>query len=582
MDMQSNASFLKATQVPAPVPVLNGAQVLIRTLESAGVRQVFGYPGGAIMPVYDALVDSRLQHILCRHEQGCALAADGYARVSGEVGVCMATSGPGATNLLTGIANAYMDSVPLLAITGQVSTAVMGTDAFQEVDIFGMSMPVVKHSFIVRDVNDLQDTVLQALEIAASGRPGPVLLDLPKDVATAECQFRSAVVSMHSAPSEQYGLSDLQRAATALSQAKRPLAYIGGGTVISRSHDAVRAFVNHHQLPVVSTLRALGMIPTDYPGFLGMIGMHGSKPANHAAQECDLLLCIGARFDDRVTGKLDSFAPKARVIHIDIDPAEISKLREADVSLPGEIAPALRFLTEQSPLEIDHWRNHCEALLEASQFDYGYPGEDIFAPGLLRQISQRFAERSGGKAIISCDVGQHQMWVAQHCLLTAPEHHLSSAGLGTMGYGLPAGIGAQFASPDAPVLVVSGDGSIMMNIQELCTLKRYGLPVKIVLLDNSCLGLVRQWQQLFFEERFSEVDLSDNPDFAQVARSFGIEAKSIERAAEIEEGIAFLESTKGPCLLHVKIDPRANVWPLVPPGQSNEAMIEGCELEEQS
>jgi acetolactate synthase-1/2/3 large subunit len=311
-----------------------------------------------------------------------------------------------------------------------------------------------------------------------------------------------------------------------------------------------------------------------------MVGMHGSKAANHAVQDSDLLICIGARFDDRVTGKLDSFAPGAHVIHIDIDPAEISKLRDANVSLPGEIAPVLRYLGNLAALDFTEWRAHCRELADSSRFDYDYPGDDIFAPSLLRTMSLQFARHFGKSPVISCDVGQHQMWVAQHCNFDTPEKHLTSAGLGTMGYGLPAAIGAQLAHPDDPVVVVSGDGSIMMNIQELCTLKRYALPVKIILLDNSCLGLVRQWQELFFDQRFSEVDLSDNPDFAAVARSFGLPAMTIAKAVEVPAGLEFLQSTPGPCLLHVKIDPRANVWPLVPPGHSNESMLHRPALEE--
>jgi acetolactate synthase-1/2/3 large subunit len=537
---------------------VTGAQALVRTLEDVGVRHIFGYPGGAIMPVYDALIESSLIHLLCRHEQGCALAADGYARVSGEVGVCLATSGPGATNLVTGIANAYMDSVPLLAITGQVPTTVMGTDAFQEVDIFGITMPVVKHSFIIRNADDIQATVLDALEIAASGRPGPVLIDLPKDVANASCNYRHSVMTTHRPSPQQYGLADLHRAEELLRRSRRPVAYIGGGTVISRSHGAVRRFVEHHGIPSVATLKAIGALPTDSELYLGMIGMHGTRAA----------------FDDRVTGKLDEFAPNARVLHIDIDPAEISKLRNADVSLPGEIAPVMRHLTDLPAIGFPQWLSHCQSMVKDCQFDYGYPGDDIFAPLFLRRMGDEVTRHAGRAPVISCDVGQHQMWVAQHCPFDSPEHHLSSSGLGTMGFGLPAAIGAQIACPDQPVVVVSGDGSIMMNLQELATLKRYDLPVRIIVLDNACLGMVRQWQELFFDERFSEVDLSDNPDFAAVARSFGLTAMTIRKADEIDAGIEFLKTTTGPCLLHVRIDPRANVWPLVPPGKGNHEMME--------
>lgn len=547
-----------------------GAQVLVRTLEDAGVEYVFGFPGGTIMPVYDALYDSHLRHILCRHEQGVALAADGYARSSGKLGVCMATSGPGATNLVTGIANAFMDSVPMLAITGQVPTAFMGTDAFQEVDIFGVTLPIVKHSFIVRDPDRLQETVLEAMHIACSGRPGPVLLDLPKDVAVAAAKYNPDAAAPEEPDYNLYEKDDLDRARALLRKARKPIAYIGGGTVISGASNEVRAFVEHHRLPAVATLKALGALPTSADLFLGMLGMHGSRVANLAVQGCDLLICIGARFDDRVTGKLDEFAPHAKVIHIDIDPAEISKLRPANVSLPGEIKPLITALTNMPAVEIDEWRTACMENKEKYRVRYDYPGDDIYAPLLLRKLCGSF----GTDPYICCDVGQHQMWVAQHCQFNAAEKHLSSAGLGTMGYGLPAAIGVCLAHPDSPVVVVSGDGSIMMNIQELATLTRYELPVKIVLLNNASLGLVRQWQELFFDGRYSEVDLSSNPDFAAVATGFGIPAMTIEKATQIDSGLDFLQQTPGPCLLHVKIDPGHNVWPLVPPGHSNETMLE--------
>jgi acetolactate synthase-1/2/3 large subunit len=549
-----------------------GAQVLVRTLEDAGVEIVFGFPGGTIMPVYDALYDSHLRHILCRHEQGVALAADGYARSSGKLGVCIATSGPGATNLVTGIANAFMDSVPMLAITGQVPTMFMGTDAFQEVDIFGVTLPIVKHSYIVRDPDKLQETLLEAMAIASSGRPGPVLLDLPKDVAIAAANYNPEATAPEEPVYNRYEQKDLRTAIDMLQKARKPVAYIGGGTAISGSSAQVRAFVEHHQMPAVATLKALGVLPSSSDLLLGMMGMHGSKAANRAVQNCDLLICVGARFDDRVTGKLDEFAPHAKVIHIDIDPAEISKLRPADVSLPGEIKPLIGALTRLPAAQIAVWRAACKDNKEKYQDRYDYPGEDIYAPLLLKKLSGNFET----DPYICCDVGQHQMWVAQHCQFNTPEKHLTSAGLGTMGYGLPAAIGAQLAHATSSVVVVSGDGSIMMNIQELATLKRYGLPVKIVLLDNSSLGLVRQWQELFFDGRYSEVDLSDNPDFAVVARGFGIEAMTIDKATEIENALEFLKQAKGPCLLHVKIDPTHNVWPLVPPGHSNEIMLESA------
>ncbi len=548
--------------------VRSGAQWLVTALEAEGIDTIFGYPGGAIMPVYDALVDSTLRHILVRHEQGAALAADGYARASGRIGVCLATSGPGATNLLTGIANAYLDSVPLLAITGQVASGLMGTDAFQEVDIFGMSLPVVKHSFIVRRAEDVAATVNQACAIARSGRPGPVLIDLPKDV-----QLARGVRAPGIAPSAPPGAAApdtaaITQAAALLARSERPLLYAGGGVGMARAEAALRNFVAATGMPSVCTLKGLGSVDPDAPGFLGMLGMHGSPAANHAVQSCDLLLVVGARFDDRATGRLDTFAPGARVIHIDADAAEIGKLRSAQIALAGGIAPTLAALAQA--LSITPWRAHCAALRTLYANRYDAPGSDIYAPALLRDLSLA----AGDTAIVSCDVGQHQMWVAQHWCIHAPHTHLTSGGLGTMGYGLPAALGAQLARPEAHVICVTGDGSIMMNIQELATARRYRIPVKIVLLDNGCLGMVRQWQELFFEQRYSEVDLSDNPDFVALAQAFGIEAFGIDTRAQVPGAIRRLLDACGPILCHVRIDPRANVWPLVPPGKSNGEMMD--------
>ncbi|HMB56570.1 MAG TPA: acetolactate synthase 2 catalytic subunit [Arenimonas sp.] len=547
--------------------VRTGAQWLLQALEAEGCDLMFGYPGGAIMPVYDALVDSPIRHILVRHEQGAALAADGYARASGKVGVCLATSGPGATNLLTGIANAYLDSIPMVAITGQVQTLVMGTDAFQEVDVFGMSLPVVKHSYVVRRAEDVYATVREAFAIARSGRPGPVLIDLPKDVAVASAPARAPHYRTCAPNADEP--EALMRARALLAQAQRPLLYVGGGVGMADAEWALRSLMRSTGLPAVYTLKGLGAVDPDAPFNLGMLGMHGNPAANHAVQECDLLIVAGARFDDRATGKLATFAPNAKVLHLDIDAAEIGKLRRADVGLGGKLAEQLPALAQ--PLHITAWQQHCRAMKTQHAERYDAPGDGVFAPALLRQLS----EAGGGRLIVASDVGQHQMWVAQHWRVNRSAAHLSSGGLGTMGFGLPAAIGAQLAKPDARVICVSGDGSIMMNIQELATLKRYGIPVKIVLLDNSSLGMVRQWQELFFAERYSEVDLSDNPDFAELARAFGIPAFTVERRDQVADAIARLLGDEGPLLCHVKIDPRANVWPLVPPGKSNAEMM-GC------
>lgn len=545
----------------------SGSQVLIEALERNGVKQIFGYPGGTIMPVYDALVGSSLKHYLCRHEQGAALAADAYGRVTRKAGVCMATSGPGATNLVTGIANAFMDSVPMVVITGQVPSALQGTDAFQEVDIFGITLPIVKHSYIVRSVTEIPHIVNEAFQLAQNGRPGPVLIDLPKDIS-------AGMGDVVYTPPQAWPATDLpdedamQAAAEMLSRARRPLVIAGGGIAISDSVDEFRQFIDRTGLPVTTTLKGLGVMPSDDPHYVGMLGMHGNGAANHAVQNCDLLMVVGARFDDRATGHLAQFAQSARIIHVDIDAAEISKLRKADVAIVSELAPALEGIRPEQTAN-PGWQAQCAGWTKEFAWRYDAPGKGIYAPKLLRDLSRTQPEG----LTITCDVGQHQMWVAQHCSFNNPLEHISSGGLGTMGYGLPAAIGAKVANPDATVVCVSGDGSIMMNIQELATLKRYGIDVKILLLDNSALGLVRQWQEIFFEGNYSEVHLTDNPDFAAVARAFGIQARSIKEPEEVSDALEWLLNTESAAMLHVAIDSMENVWPLVPPGKPNHKMM---------
>jgi acetolactate synthase I/II/III large subunit len=548
---------------------MKGAEFLVKALEREGVEYIFGYPGGAILPVYDALVGSPLRHILVRHEQAAALAADGYARASGRVGVCMATSGPGATNLVTGIATSYMDSVPVVAITGQVPTPLIGTDAFQEVDIFGITMPIVKHSFLVRRPADLPEAVHEAFHIARSGRPGPVLLDLPKDVANAEANYGFAERDGHGhapVPAKE----SIERARHLLRESRKPLIYVGGGIRWARAVEPFRRFVDATQIPVVASLMGIGAVPTHHPLFLGMLGMHGLKAANLAVQSSDLLIAVGVRFDDRATGKLAEFAPHAQVIHFDVDPGEVNKLRAADVALLGDLGASLDGLA--APTSIEPWRAECLTNKTQHAWDYSPPITGVYAPRLLKDLAQA----AGPGTIVACDVGQHQMWVAQHWKFERPERHLTSGGLGTMGFGLPAAIGAQLAHPGALVVNVSGDGSMMMNLQELATLRRYNLPVKILLLDNRALGMVRQWQELMFDRRYSEVDLSDNPDFALLAESFGIPASRVDSGRDTDEAIRWLLAQSGPALLHVSIDQEANVWPLVPPGKSNSTMMEGA------
>ncbi len=550
---------------------MNGAQVLIQELEAQGVETIFGYPGGAIMPVYDALTESSLRHVLVRHEQAAALAAGGYARATGRTGVCMATSGPGATNLITGIADAFLDSVPLVAITGQVPTPVLGTDAFQEVDIFSITMPVVKHSYLVRHSKDLRQVIREAFHIANSGRPGPVLIDLPKDVASALSPEPESTVETCAQAPEAPGprTEDLHHAAMMIARSRRPVLYAGGGLLSSQAVDAFRAYVAASQIPTVTSLNGIGTLPSEHPLLLGMLGMHGNQAANRAVQDADLLICMGARFDDRATGKLASFAPMAAVIHMDIDPAELGKLRRPTLALAGDLKKTLASLPMRPPACAD-WRRTCLRNTAKHSARYDAPGPGVYAPALIRELSSK----DPGRWTITCDVGQHQMWVAQHAHFARPEQHISSGGLGTMGFGVPAAIGVKLARPDADVLAISGDGSFMMNLQELATIRRYQLDIKIMLLDNSGLGLVRQWQECFFDSRFSEVDLSDNPDFALVARSFGIPARRLDRAADCKEALSWLDAQAGPALLHVCIDAAANVWPLVPPNQSNSTMIE--------
>jgi len=462
----------------------------------------------------------------------------------------------------------------MVVITGQVPSALQGTDAFQEVDIFGITLPIVKHSYIVRNVRDIPQIVNEAFQLAEGGRPGPVLIDLPKDISAG----MGEVVYTAPLPLPEMPQPDshaIQAANEVLSQATRPLIIAGGGIAISDSVEIFRKFIARTKIPVTSTLKGLGVMPTDDPNFIGMLGMHGNGAANHAVQNCDVLMVVGARFDDRATGHLASFAQSARIIHLDIDAAEISKLRKADVAIVSELAPALEGIQLRDEVSTT-WCGQCAGWKKEFAWRYDAPGEGIYAPRLLRDLTRAKTEGM----TITCDVGQHQMWVAQHCSFDNPLDHLSSGGLGTMGYGLPAAIGAKVAKPQNTVVCVSGDGSIMMNIQELATLNRYKIDVKILLLDNSALGLVRQWQEIFFDGNYSEVHLDDNPDFAGVARAFGIQARSIRQPEAVHDAIHWLLNTEGAAMLHVAIDSMENVWPLVPPGKANHMMMKSVPLKE--
>lgn len=553
---------------------MNGAEHILAALARHGVDTVFGYPGGCIMPLYDALVASPVQHVLCRHEQACALAADGYARASGRLGVCIATSGPGATNLVTGVANAHRDSVPMLVITGQVPSALIGTDAFQETDVLGMSLGMVKHSYLIGPDDDLPAVVEEAIQLARGGRPGPVWVDIPKDLLLAEFKLPGPCPAQEAAPAP--AATDLDAGAAMIRQARRPLLYLGGGISLAGALVPLRRFARSTGIPSVATLKGLGSLPGNDPLHLGMLGMHGSRAANQAVQACDLLFVIGARLDDRATGQLAGFAPEARVIHLDLDGAEINKLRRADLALradPGPVLARLANLLDETPLAIDGWREQCRQWRTTGGFrvaENEEPEAPIAGPGFVRQLSRLMPS----DAIIACDVGQHQMWVAQYYRFNDPRHHLTSGGLGTMGFGLPAAIGAQFACPGRTVINVTGDGSFMMNAQELATIRRYRLPVKLVLLDNQCLGMVRQQQELFYDNRESQIDLDDNPDFVALARAFDIPALHIHRQDQVRRGIETILAYQGPMLLHVAIDRADNVWPIVKPGEANSQMLD--------
>ncbi|MFZ7222810.1 acetolactate synthase 2 catalytic subunit [Avibacterium avium] len=547
---------------------MNGARLVTECLKAHNVDIVFGYPGGAIMPVYDAIYDSGLEHLLCRNEQGAAMAAIGYARASGKTGVCIATSGPGATNLITGLGDALMDSIPVVAITGQVASPLIGTDAFQEADVLGLSLACTKHSFIVQSIDELPEIIAKAFQIAQSGRPGPVLIDIPKDVQFAETDLQPFTLPVEKPTA--LDPAELEKAVELLKNAKRPVVYVGGGVGMANAVPALREFLATTEIPSISTLKGLGAILPEAPYYMGMVGMHGTKAANLATQESDLLLVFGARFDDRVTGKLDTFAPHAKVIHCDIDVAELGKLRRPDVALRGDLSEVFRALAMK--LDLADWHKEINKLKQ--DFDFRYAenqGKQPINPWwLLNTVSNQKAKN----AIVVTDVGQHQMWSAQHMKHYAPENFITSAGFGSMGFGLPAAIGAQKARPNDDVILITGDGSLMMNVQELGTIKRGKTPVKIILLDNQRLGMVRQWQTLFFQARHSNTILDDNPDFVTLASAFDIKGERIESGEEVQAALDRLFQAEGAYLLHICIPAEENVWPLVPPNACNVDMLE--------
>jgi acetolactate synthase-1/2/3 large subunit len=550
---------------------LSGAQITIRLLERQGTRIVTGYPGGAILPIYDALGQSTvIRHVLARHEQGAGFIAQGMARATGEVGVCMASSGPGATNLLTAIADAKLDSIPLVAITGQVPRAMIGTDAFQEVDTYGLSIPITKHNFLVNSAEELLEVIPRAFEIAASGRPGPVLIDIPKDVQTQAIDIATWPEPGRRVPPPAADPALIAEAAALINAAERPLLYLGGGVVHSGASAAAVALAEKAGLPTVMTLMALGTMPVDHPLSLGMLGMHAARYTNLLLDECDLLIAIGARFDDRATGKVAAFCPQAKIIHIDIDPAELDKIKNAHIGITADVQAALdQLLPAVFENQRKKWADRSIAL--KNQFPLAMPDADNPRShfGLIRTV----AACLDNEATIATDVGQHQMWVAQVYPLRRPRQWLTSGGLGTMGFGVPAAIGAALAEPQRTVVCFTGDGSILMNIQELVTAAEENVNLKIVLMNNAVLGLVHQQQTLFYGERLFASQFKGMPDFVKVAQAFGIAAIDLDTApnpcAALMEAIA----RPGPCLIHASIDAEQKVYPMVPPGAANRDMI---------
>lgn len=555
---------------------MNGAQMMVKALEDEGVSTLFGIPGGTVIHLYDALYDSKLNHILMRHEQAAAHAADGYARAGGRPGVCIATSGPGATNLLTGIATANLDSVPLVAITGQVAQSVIGTDAFQEADMIGASLPFVKHSFQLHSVDAIQSTVHKAFYIAASGRPGPVLIDFPADVqkASGDYQYSTQLDFMGYHPENNYNVSRLDEAVSLIEHAERPVIFAGGGVVCSGASPQLTEFALKYEIPVTTTLLGKGAFPESHPSglALGMAGMHGHPVANRALMAADVVVAIGSRFSDRTTGNRQRFAADAKIIHIDLDPAEIDKTVESDVWLIGDAGRVLEAIMGAMRKKIaDHseWNKTLADIRRKEPMPHSsYEGE--IAPW---QALEAFCEITDHKAIITTEVGQNQMWAAQHCKVEAPRRFLSSGGLGTMGFGFPAAIGAAYACPGQTVCCVAGDGSLMMNIQELDTCARYNIPVKIMLLNNACLGNVRQWQYLFYNCRYSNTIYTRNPDFVALSESMGVPAFSVSSPGELRPAIEKMLAEPGPALLDVRIPQGAMVLPMVYPGDSIDNMV---------
>jgi len=553
---------------------ISGAEIIYRSLEREGVKYVFGHPGAILLTLLDLFLErSKIKHLLIRHEQCAAHMAEGYARASGTVGVCLTTSGPGATNLITGITDAYMDSIPIVCLTGQVATSMVGNDAFQEADIVGMTRTVTKHSYLVKSTDDLAETIQEAFYIARTGRPGPVLVDLPKDVLLGDgfYQIPEKVDLRGYKPTTKGHPRQIQRVAEAIKESKQPLLYVGGGAIHAEAHKEILKLAETAEIPVTYTLLGAGAFPSAHELSLGMLGMHGTAYANYATMECDLLIAVGARFDDRVTGKVSEFATRAKIIHIDIDPTAIGKNKAADIPVVGDARLVLAEVNKLvKPQKRALWKKRIQNLRAEYPLTFDSPEG---APIKPQEAIVALSEEVGDKAIITTEVGQHQMWAAQFYNFTFPRQFISSGGLGTMGFGFPAAIGVALARPDKLAIDIAGDGSFQMVMQEVATAVQYGIPVKVFLLNNATLGMVRQWQDLFMDRRFSEVDFDSSPDYVKLAEAFGASGRRIVDKEELRPAIQEMITTPGPYILDVIVDPDELVFPMVPAGSATKDMI---------
>lgn len=544
--------------------MITGAELIVQSLIDAGVEHIFGFPGGKVIPIYDVLYDAEIKHILTRHEQGAAHAADGYARASGKVGVCLATSGPGATNLVTGLSTAYMDSIPIVAITGQVNVPMIGNDSFQEADIYGITIPITKYNYLVKDVNQLQGIIKEAFYIAQTGRPGPVLIDIPGDIQTTKVRLKKiGPIKLPGYAVQTKGHPrQIETLLQAIRNARRPIIYAGGGVVSSGASAELKKFVKLTRIPITNTLMGKGIFPERDELSLGMLGMHGTKYANYAIHESDLIIALGVRFDDRVVGNVQKFAPLAKIAHVDIDPAEIGKRMAVDIPIVGDLKNILSMLNQKVKTRSrKRWLDRIARLKE--DYPLTYTDDGTLKP---QYIIQTLSDMTKGEVIITTSVGQHQMWAALYYQTTEPRRFISSGGAGTMGYGFPASIGAQISQPDQTVVALCGDGSFQMCIQELATVRTYNLPVKIFILNNGYLGMVRQWQEIFMNRRYSATHFEFNPDFCQIAAGYEVPAMRVTEPGEVKSALDKALNSDGPMLVDFSIAPEENVLPMIPPG----------------